>query len=79
MSLALQKLVLAIVLSTIVAFAAGVEAGRALATQLPTNADPAPALMIGTLTPDNSAPPSRCTSSLGPEDYETCKAQFGEP
>lgn len=77
MSLALQKLMLAIVLTTIVAFAAGVEAGRALANQLPTNAAPAPALMTG--TPDNSAPPKVCTSSLGPEDYETCKAQFGEP
>lgn len=79
MSLALQKLVLAIVLTTIVAFAAGVEAGRALASQQPAHAAPAPALVIGTLTPDNSAPPRRCTSSLGPEDYETCKAQFGEP
>jgi hypothetical protein len=78
MTLALQKLVLAIVLTTIVAFSAGLEAGRALATQPHSNAAPAPVLTSGTSTTDYSAPPRLCASSLGPEDYETCEAYFGQ-
>ncbi len=27
---------------------------------------------------NGSVTPQRCSSSLGPEDYETCKIQFGE-
>jgi hypothetical protein len=76
MTLAIQRLVLAIVLTTIVAFSAGLEAGRALATQ--PQSTTAPALVIGPSTADYSVPSRICTSSLGPEDYETCKAQFGE-
>jgi hypothetical protein len=76
MTLTVQKLVLAILLMTIVAFSAGVAAGRALATQ--PQSTTAPALVIGPSTADYSVPPRTCTSSLGPEDYETCKAQFGE-
>ena len=77
MTLALQKIVLAIVLTTIVAFSAGLEAGRALATQPLSNAAPAPAVTNGTTTSDYSVPPRLCASSLGPEDYETCEAYFG--
>jgi hypothetical protein len=76
MTLAIQRLVLAIVLTTIVAFSAGLEAGRALATQPQSIA--APAVVTSTSTADYSGPARRCTSALGPEDYETCKAQFGE-
>jgi hypothetical protein len=78
MTLALQKLVLAIALTTILAFSAGLAAGRALATQPQSNAAPAQVMTNGTSTADYWAPPKHCTSSLGPEDYETCKAQFGE-
>jgi hypothetical protein len=76
MTFTFQKLVLAIALMTIVAFSAGVAAGRALATQ--TQSTAAPAVVIGPSTADYSIPPRICTSSLGPEDYETCKAQFPE-
>jgi hypothetical protein len=78
MPLAIQRLVLAIVLTTIVAFSAGLEAGRALATQPQSKAAPAPVMTSGSGTADYSVPPRLCTSSLGPEDYETCKVQFGE-
>ena len=46
--------------------------------------DPAPArpaTQTGDPTTSNTngyATPGRCHSSLGPEDYETCKVQFGE-
>jgi hypothetical protein len=78
MTLALQRLVLAIVLTTIVAFSAGLEAGRALATQPPSNAAPAPAVTNGTSSADYSDIPRLCTFSLGTEDYESCQAYFGD-
>lgn len=77
MTLAVQKLVLAIVLTTFVAFSAGLEAGRALASQPRSNSAPATVMTSGTSASD-SASPKHCQSSLGPEDFETCKAQFGE-
>jgi hypothetical protein len=77
MTLAVQKLVLAIVLTTIVAFWAGLEAGRALAGQPQSGAAPATVMTSGASTADYSAP-KRCSSTLGPEDYETCKTYFGE-
>lgn len=77
MTLAIQRLFLAIVLTTIVAFSAGLEAGRALATQPQSNAAPAPMMTSGPSTSDYSHTPSPCTSSLGPEDQESCQAQFG--
>jgi hypothetical protein len=45
--------------------------------------DPVPArpAQTGDTTTSNTngyAIPQRCHSSLGPEDYETCKVQFGE-
>ena len=76
MTLTVQKLVLAIVLMTTVAFSAGVAAGRTLATQPPSVT--APALVTGPSNAGYSVPPRICTFSLGPEDYETCKAQFGQ-
>jgi hypothetical protein len=76
MTLTFRKIVLAIVLMTIVAFSAGVAAGRVLATQPLSTA--APVVTGGTSTTDYSVPPRTCTSSLGPEDYETCTIYFGE-
>jgi len=76
MTLAIQRLVLAIVLTTIVAFSAGLEAGRALASQPRSNA--APAMVMATGPSAGEFAPKRCASSLGPEDYQTCKAYFGE-
>jgi len=78
MTLALKKLVLAIVVTTVVAFSAGLETGWALASQTLSKAAPAPALTSGTSTTDYAVPPRLCPLTLGPEDYETCRAYLGE-
>ncbi len=52
---------------------------RGLAQPYPAPARPA--TQTGDPATSNTkgyATPQRCHSSLGPEDYESCKAQFGE-
>jgi hypothetical protein len=78
MALDLQKLVLAIVVTTVIAFTAGLEAGWALANQPQAQAAPAPTVTSDPSATDYSAPPRLCPSSLGPEGYETCRAYIGE-
>ena len=78
MALDLQRLVLAIVVTTVIAFTSGLGAGWALANQPQAHAAPAPTATSDPSTTDYSAPPRLCPSSLGPEDQEACEVYFGE-
>jgi hypothetical protein len=77
MTVTFRQFALAIVLAISV-FSAGVATGGALATTLSAGSSDVPALVPDARGADALASPKRCHSSLGPEDYETCNAQFGE-
>ena len=63
---------------TVLAFSAGLAAGNALAVQPSPGAPQAPAIIGGMPNTNGSVSPQRCSSTEGPEDYETCKVYFGE-
>ena len=63
---------------TVLAFSAGFASGHALANPLTSSTPDAPAMIGGTPDTNGAARPQRCSSTLGPEDYETCKVYFGE-
>jgi len=77
MTVTLRRLALAFVL-TISVFSAGVATGGALATTLTVGRSDTPRVVPD--APGAEVPNStkRCHSTLGPEDYATCKQQFGE-
>jgi hypothetical protein len=63
---------------TVLAFSAGLAAGNALAVQ-PSPGAPQASAIIGSMPNTNgSARPQHCSSTEGPEDYESCKVYFGE-
>ena len=63
---------------TMLAFSAGLAAGHALAIPTSSGSSDAPAMIGGAPETNRSAHERRCSSTLGTEDYETCKVQFGE-
>ena len=63
---------------TMLAFSAGLATGNALAKPLASGTSETPALIGGAPNANGSAKTPRCSSTLGTEDYETCKVQFGE-
>lgn len=72
-----RRLAVAIVLAISV-FSAGVATGGTLATTLSAGRSGTPAVMPDGRGAADLDSPKRCHSSLGPEDYQTCKQQFGE-
>ena len=73
----LRRTVVTIAL-TMLAFSAGLAAGNALAVQPSSVGPQAPSIVGGTPTDTGLAKSLRCSSTEGPEDYETCKVYFGE-
>lgn len=77
MTITLRRLALATILAISV-FSAGVATGGALATTLSVGRSDTPGVVPDARGADGPTSTKRCHSSLGPEDYATCKQQFGE-